>query len=67
MTVKQLINLLSQFDENEPVVIKSDIGWNGVSFSDIEVIEGEMPEDGGDFYSGVSIPKMRDVIILQEY
>ncbi len=67
MTVKELMNILSQFDENEAVVIRSGIGWNGVSFSDIEVIEGEMPEDGGDFYAGVSSPKMRDVIILQEY
>ena len=67
MTVKQLINILSQFDENEPVVIKSDIGWGGVSFSDIEAIEGEMPENGENFYAGISNPKMRDAIIIQEY
>ena len=67
MTVKELMDILVHFDENEPVVIKSDIGWNGVSFSDIEISKGDMPENGEDFYAGISNPKMRNVIIIQQY
>ena len=65
LTVKALMRILQDFDENEPIVIQSDIGWGGVSFSDFEITEGDMPENGEDFYAGVSNPKMRNAIIIR--
>lgn len=50
MTVGQLISRLSSYPPNQPIVIRRDVGWTGMSNFDIEVDEVIVRAHGGDDY-----------------
>jgi hypothetical protein len=50
MTVGQLINRLAAYPPNQPIVIRRDVGWSGMSNFDIEVDEVIVRADGDDDY-----------------
>ena len=51
MNVGELITLLSAYPPSQPIVIRRDVGWNGMCNFDIEVGEVVVLADGGDDYT----------------
>ena len=51
MTVGELINQLAAYPPSQPIVIRRDVGWNGMSNFDIETGEVVVLADGDDDYT----------------
>lgn len=51
MTVGQLVEQLAAYPPSQPIVIRRDVGWNGMSNFGIEVGEVVVRADGDDDYT----------------